>query len=175
MQTRYAIVGTGGRARKSAAGYDLTHLITGADGTLGIITEATLKLTPLAQAKRTLQAIYRDIDSASRAVSALMAQPVTPCALEFMDARAIDMVREYSDLGLPPGQFWSALIGFNLGVEIGQLSVIAVAAVIGLAARRVLRDPAGEAGYRSWIVRPGSALIGLTGLWWGIARLSGFG
>jgi hypothetical protein len=81
----------------------------------------------------------------------------------------------FGDLGLPPGQFWSALIGFNLGVEIGQLSVIAVAAVIGLAARRVLRDPAGEAGYRSWIVRPGSALIGLTGLWWGIARLSGFG
>jgi hypothetical protein len=81
----------------------------------------------------------------------------------------------FGELGLPPGQFWSALIGFNLGVEIGQLSVIAVAAVLGLALRRVLRDPAGDAGYRSWIVRPGSALIGLTGLWWGFARLSGLG
>jgi len=81
----------------------------------------------------------------------------------------------FGELGLPPGQFWSALIGFNLGVEIGQLTVIAVAAIAGLVIRRVLRDPAGEAGYRSWIVRPGSALIGLTGLWWGIARLSGFG
>jgi hypothetical protein len=79
----------------------------------------------------------------------------------------------FGELGLPPGQFWSALIGFNLGVEIGQLSVIAVAAVIGLAVRRALRDPAGMAGYRSWIVRPGSALIGLTGLWWGITRLIG--
>lgn len=81
----------------------------------------------------------------------------------------------FGELGLPPGQFWSALIGFNLGVEIGQLSVIAVAAIAGMALRRALRDPAGEAGYRSWIVRPASALIGLTGLWWGVARLSGLG
>jgi hypothetical protein len=81
----------------------------------------------------------------------------------------------FGELGLPPGQFWSALIGFNVGVEIGQLSVIAIAAVAGYALRRALRDPAGEAGYRNWVVRPGSALIGLTGLWWGIARLSGLG
>jgi hypothetical protein len=81
----------------------------------------------------------------------------------------------FGELGLPPGQFWSALIGFNLGVEIGQLSVIAVAAVVGLGLRRALRDPAGDAGYRSWVVRPASALIGLTGLWWGVARFSGFG
>ena len=77
----------------------------------------------------------------------------------------------FGELGLPPGQFWSALIGFNIGVEIGQLSVVAVAAIIGFGVRRVLRDPAGIAGYRNWIVRPGSALIGLTGLWWGITRL----
>jgi hypothetical protein len=81
----------------------------------------------------------------------------------------------FGELGLPPGQFWSALIGFNVGVEIGQLSVIAVAAIVALGLRRVLRDPAGIAGYRSWIVRPGSALIGLTGLYWGITRLSGLG
>ena len=81
----------------------------------------------------------------------------------------------FGELGLPRGQFWSALIGFNVGVEIGQLSVIAAAAVLGYAARRALQDPAGTAGYRNWIVRPGSALIALTGLWWGIARLSGSG
>jgi len=77
----------------------------------------------------------------------------------------------FGELGLPPGQFWSALIGFNVGVEIGQLSVIVVAALVGLGVRRILRDPAGVARYRSFIVRPGSALIGLTGLWWGITRL----
>jgi hypothetical protein len=79
----------------------------------------------------------------------------------------------FGELGLPPGQFWSALIGFNVGVEIGQLSVIAVAALIGFGLRRMLRDPAGIAEYRSYVVRPGSALIGFTGLWWGITRLLG--
>ena len=77
-------------------GYDLTRLLIGSEGTLAVITEATLKLTPLAEAKRTLQAIYRDIHSAAEAVSRIMAQPVTPCALEFMDGAAIEMVREYS-------------------------------------------------------------------------------
>lgn len=77
----------------------------------------------------------------------------------------------FGELGLPPGQFWSALIGFNVGVEIGQLSVIALAALAGIGLRRMLQDPAGIARYRSYVVRPGSALIGLTGLWWGITRL----
>jgi D-lactate dehydrogenase len=89
------------RTTKGVVGYDLTRLLIGSEGTLAIITEATLKLTPLPEAKRTLQAVYHDIQSAARAVSAIMAQPVTPCALEFMDATAIAMVRDYSDLGLP--------------------------------------------------------------------------
>jgi D-lactate dehydrogenase len=86
---------------KGVVGYDLTRLLIGSEGTLAIITEATLKLTPLPESKHTLQAIYRDIHSAADAVSRIMAQPVTPCALEFMDGTAIDMVRSYSDLGLP--------------------------------------------------------------------------
>ena len=52
-----------------------------------------------------------------------------------------------------------------------RISGILVAAILAYALRRWLRDPAGVAGYRSWIVRPASALIGLTGLWWGVSRL----
>ena len=74
-------------------------------------------------------------------------------------------------LGGGGGNRVAALLGFNVGVEIGQLSVILVAAIVAYAVRRWLRDPAGVAGYRSWIVRPGSALIGLTGIWWGVTRL----
>jgi D-lactate dehydrogenase len=92
---------TGVRTSKGVVGYDLTRLLIGSEGTLGIVTEATLKLTPIAEKKATLQAIYRDIDSAAKAVSKLMAQAITPCALEFMDGKAIEMVREFSDLGLP--------------------------------------------------------------------------
>jgi hypothetical protein len=77
----------------------------------------------------------------------------------------------FGELGLPPGQFWSALIGFNIGVEIGQLSVILTAAVFGFALRRLLNDPDGSRRYRSHVARPASLLIGLTGLWWGVTRL----
>ena len=77
----------------------------------------------------------------------------------------------FGELGLPPGQFWSALIGFNVGVELGQLVVITSAAILGLALRRALHDAAGAARYREWVVRPASLLISLTGLWWGITRL----
>ncbi len=101
-----AVIGTGETIRtgvnttKGVVGYDLTRLLIGSEGTLGVITEATLKLTPLPAAKRTMQASYRDIHSAARAVSAIMAQPVTPCALEFMDGAALRMVRDFSDLEL---------------------------------------------------------------------------
>ena len=77
----------------------------------------------------------------------------------------------FGELGLPPGQFWSALIGFNVGVEIGQLSVILVAALLGIWIRHGLEDPDGTGRYRQLIARPASLLIGLTGLWWGITRL----
>ena len=77
----------------------------------------------------------------------------------------------FGELGLPPGQFWSALIGFNIGVEIGQLSVIVTAAILGMLVRKWLQDPDGLLHYRTYIARPGSLLIGLTGLWWGITRL----
>lgn len=78
----------------------------------------------------------------------------------------------FGELGLPPGQFWSALIGFNVGVEIGQLVVIAAAAMSGIGLRRALQDPDGMARYRRFVVRPCSLLIGVTGLWWAIVRLT---
>ena len=102
-----AITGDGKQLRagvytsKGVVGYDLTRLLIGSEGTLAIITEATLKLTPLPEARCTLRAVYQDIDSAALAVTQIMAQPMTPCALEFMDHQAIDMIRQYSQVELP--------------------------------------------------------------------------
>ncbi len=92
---------TGVYTTKGVVGYDLTRLIVGSEGTLAIITQASLKLTPLAEAKRTLRVLYRGIDAAAEAVVRLMAQPVTPCALEFIDGAAIRLVREYGSADLP--------------------------------------------------------------------------
>ncbi|TDR48747.1 D-lactate dehydrogenase [Tahibacter aquaticus] len=102
-----AVAGTGEEFRagyytsKGATGYDLTRLLIGAEGTLALITEATLKLTPLAPAKRVLRATYADIESAAAAVSRIMAQPVTPCALEFLDDEALRLARRHAGEIIP--------------------------------------------------------------------------
>jgi len=119
---------TGVRTTKGVVGYDLTRLLIGSEGTLAVITEATLKLTPLPEARRTLQIGYRDVYSAARAVSAIMAQPETPCALEFMDGGALDLVRHSSDLPIDPE------IGALLMVEVDGLN-----ACIESALERVIR------------------------------------
>lgn len=95
------LIKCGVHTSKGVIGYDLTRLIIGSEGNLALITQATLKLLPKAETKHTLKASYTSIDAAARAVSRIMAQPVTPCALEFMDKNALDMVRDYSDAELP--------------------------------------------------------------------------
>jgi D-lactate dehydrogenase len=95
------VIHTGARTTKSAVGFDLTRLLIGSEGTLAVVTETTLKLTPLPEARRTLQAVYRDIRSATEAVVAIMAQPTTPSALEFMDQTSIEMIRGYAQTELP--------------------------------------------------------------------------
>ncbi len=86
---------------KGVVGYDLTRLIAGSEGTLAVMSEITLKLTPLQEESRVIQAIYATMESAAQAVANIMAQPETPCALEFIDANAIEMIRSYSDIDLP--------------------------------------------------------------------------
>ena len=77
----------------------------------------------------------------------------------------------FGELGLPPNQFWSALLGFNVGVELGQLSIVVLAALLlqKLRTRRAARAD-GEGEYRRYIVRPASLLIAATGAWWAIER-----
>lgn len=73
----------------------------------------------------------------------------------------------FGTLGLPQGQFWSALIGFNIGVEIGQLSVVALAAVLFWPLRQWVSDTL----YRRALVWPASGLIGFIGAYWAIERV----
>ena len=102
-----AVAGTGEEFRcgkpttKGAAGYDLTRLLIGSEGTLAIVTEATLKLTPLPSAMRTMRASYVDVGSAAAAVARIMAQPATPCALEFLDGEALRLARTHGGDAIP--------------------------------------------------------------------------
>jgi D-lactate dehydrogenase len=124
-------------------GYDLTRLIIGSEGTLAVITEATLKLTPLPEAKRTLRAIYDDMHSAAQAVSRIMAQPVTPCALEFIDGKAIDMIRRHSQAELPESAGAMLMIevdGMRDGIEGAVTRVSEAARNTGLLELKAAQD-----------------------------------
>ena len=95
------LIRCGAPTSKDSTGFDLTRLLVGSEGRLALIVEATLKLTPLPALVRTLRALYRDVDAAAAAVARIMAQPVTPCALEFMDASAVRLARERGGADLP--------------------------------------------------------------------------
>ena len=87
------LIQCGGAYTKDATGYDLTHLIVGSEGTLALIVEATLKLAPRPRAQAGLRVLYRDAQAAAAGVSRVMAQPVTPTLLEFLDARSLELLR----------------------------------------------------------------------------------
>jgi D-lactate dehydrogenase len=84
---------TGCYTTKGVVGYDLTRLIIGSEGTLAVITEATLKLTPKPRATGGIAAHYRDAQSCADAIVSIMGQSVTPSALEFLDEGALNLIR----------------------------------------------------------------------------------
>ena len=89
------IIHTGGKALKSASGYDLTLLMCGSEGTLGILTEIIVRLIPLAPARATLQAIYSDLDDAATTVSAIIGSGIVPATLELIDRTVLDVISDY--------------------------------------------------------------------------------
>jgi glycolate oxidase len=93
------VLRTGRRTVKGVAGYDLTRLFVGSEGTLGVITEATLMLRPAAQEPLTVAAVFPDPAAAAGAVSAIVASGVAPSLLEFMDRTSLNAVNAMFSLG----------------------------------------------------------------------------
>jgi glycolate oxidase len=95
------IIRTGGKLAKDVAGYDLTRLFVGSEGTLGVVTEATLKLLPMPETKTTMLALYQDIEAAAKSVSKIIANKIIPVTLEFLDQPTLKVVEAYAKIGLP--------------------------------------------------------------------------
>lgn len=95
------LIACGSVTTKDATGYDLTHLLIGSEGTLGLIVEATLRLLPKPPRRASLRALYGDVTQAAAAVSRVMAQPVAPAMLEFMDRACIRLAREVGGADIP--------------------------------------------------------------------------
>jgi glycolate oxidase len=95
------IVSVGVKTVKSVVGYDLTKILVGSEGTLGVITKIILRLLPLPKVKRTMLAMFPDIDAAAVTVSRIIASKIIPTTLEFMDKKAVRCVEDYTHMGLP--------------------------------------------------------------------------
>jgi glycolate oxidase len=89
------LIRAGARTVKSVAGYDVTRLMVGSEGTLGIVTSVTLRLLPLPPARRMLASVFPDIRRAALAVSEIIANGLIPSILEIMDERTVSAVEAY--------------------------------------------------------------------------------
>jgi glycolate oxidase len=94
------IVHMGGKAVDSC-GYDLTGLFVGTEGTVGLVTAITVKLTKVAEAVETLLAIFNTIDDAANTVASLTSEGITPVALEMLDGKTLRCVEEATHAGYP--------------------------------------------------------------------------
>lgn len=95
------IITTGGPTMKGVVGYDLTKLLCGSEGTLGIISKIVIKLLPLPEAKKTMLVLFDSIDGAAQAVSTIIRHKIIPTTLEFMDGRTLDCVKQATGLRVP--------------------------------------------------------------------------
>jgi len=131
-----SLVRTGGKSVKDVAGYAFKDLLVGSEGTLGIITEITVKLIPPPKAKRTFLAYFDDMRSAGEAVSKIIAEKIIPSTMEIMDRATINCVEDYVKIGLP--RQMAALLLIEVDGHPAQVADEATAV------ERVLRQRAAE-------------------------------
>ena len=95
------VLHTGGKLYKNAAGYDLTHIIVGSEGTLAIVTKIITRLLPLPVYRRTLLVPFDSLEKAADCVHRLFMNRIVPCSAEFMDRRAVELVEKKLDKKVP--------------------------------------------------------------------------
>jgi glycolate oxidase len=95
------VIRTGGKAIKNVTGYNLTQLFTGAEGTLGVITEIILRLIPQPETSGSVLAAFAELDDAATLVNRILHAGVTPAVIEIMDQMTVQTVDDYLQTGLP--------------------------------------------------------------------------
>ena len=98
------VVTFGGKSVKNVAGYDLTKLICGAEGTLGILTKILVKLVPLPEYHKTMTATFASLKDAGYAINGIIGAKVIPATMELLDQVTMQVVEDYKPIGLPVDQ-----------------------------------------------------------------------
>ena len=118
-----AVVRSGGKYVKTSTGYDLTQLLVGSEGTLGLVTEATLRLRPRARHSTALLAAFASAEEVFGAVPALAAGGLDPAALEYVDLLAMAAIADGQDVGLGiPASVRQTALAYLLVVLEGHLA-----------------------------------------------------
>jgi glycolate oxidase len=139
------LIVTGSRVIKDVTGYDLTGLMTGSEGTLGIITKIYLKLIPLPESRRTVLAAFPRMEDAASTVSAVIAARILPATLEFMDNTTIRVVEDYLHIGLPLDAGALLLIetdGYDLCVRDEMERIVSLCGKMGATSVKNAKDVA---------------------------------
>jgi glycolate oxidase len=137
------LVKTGARTVKCATGYNLTGLMVGSEGTLGIFNEIILKLIPLPASQKAMVAVFNEMDRASEAVAAIIASHTVPATLEFMDNFTIRAVEAFSHVGLPTNAAALLLVevdGHPVQVDEEAQKIEAICRKMGATSIRVAKD-----------------------------------
>ncbi len=95
------VLHTGSRCMKTSSGYDLARLFVGSEGTLGVITEISLKVNPKPPLVSTSMATFEDLEDAGKAISEIMYSGILPSALEIVDQQTLMAINQNTDLDLP--------------------------------------------------------------------------
>ena len=148
------LIETGGPTVKNVTGYNLTQLFVGSEGTLGIICEAILKLVPYPEYKKTMLAIYDNIDDAAKTVSKIIASKIIPTTLELLDKSTMQTIEKFHATGLPIDAEASLLIevdGFKEGVETQVERIVNICEKMGVRDFKIAGTP--EEAEELWFAR----------------------